>query len=242
VAIVGSSSGAIFGVDHQSGVEVWKATLRSGERVLTYVGAVVDDTVYVAFTDLDANAGGLAAVDTRSGAILWQNWLPHNVDPTSPTSTIDPVVSGTVVIAGARDGPIYGLDRATGVLRWKSPEIPTPADSNPQTIRDVRYLASNGQTVFAGSSSGVVVAIDGESGAERWRSKRQQSGTAAWVWSADNTVFVLHPLGQLTVLDANTGSVRWSIADGHHFSVGAAFDGNIAFLGGSRGVYALRND
>jgi glucose dehydrogenase len=168
--------------------------------------------------------------------------LPHHVDPTGPTATIDPVVAGSVVVAGARDGPIYAFDRITGALRWKAPPLPVVGGTTPALIRDVRPLATCDNRIFAGSTSRIVVALDPEDGREIWRTEASPWGGAAWVWCGDSTVFVFRPGGQLEAYDAATGRRRWGITEGYHFSFGGATDGNRLYVGGLYGLYALRNE
>jgi len=151
-------------------------------------------------------------------------------------------VAGSVVVAGARDGPLYGFDRATGDVRWSVPPLPFPHVTDPALIRDIHWLASCNGLVFVGSSSTIVLAIEPETGLERWRTPLSLS-SAEPVWCDDRSVLVMRPLGGIEVLNLVDGTTRWELrVPEYDFFYGALSDGARLYVGGLEGVYALRND
>ena len=242
----GSSNGWLFAVDVETGQQQWRTRLGTG-TFLTWASVVVDGTLYVGSTDFDIAPnnepqGSVAALDALTGAVSWQREIPHHVDPSGPTATITPVVAGDVLVAGARDGPVYAFDRASGSIRWKMQPFPIPQASIPAHIRDVHALATCGDVVFVGSTSTLVAALDARSGQEFWR-------TAGSLASADGvscdgrSVFVMRPLGGLQVIDAATGQERWEIGyPDNDFWTGVLTEGDRVYGGGMEGLYALRYD
>jgi outer membrane protein assembly factor BamB len=240
-----SSNAYIFAVDIVTGQERWRTRLLDGGTMVgTYLGGTLDGTLYVSFSDLgqslrDQPLGGVAALDALTGSVKWLRMLPHDVEPDGPTATIDPVAIGSVVVAGARDGPLYAFDRLTGDLRWKAPALPALAPGSP-VQRDVRHLAACAGMVFSGSDTGILVALDAETGDELWRLP-QRLGSHAGVACDARFVYAFYAYGQLEAFDAQAGRLRWGINEPrtYNFFHGGITDAQLLFAGGTRGVYAL---
>lgn len=246
LVVGGSSSGHVYAVEQATGNPRWTTRLVPGDSTTVYRPTVVGDAILVTFTDFtvapnDEPQGGVAAVAASTGAIKWLRMLPHNVDNNGPTATLEPAVAGSVVAAAARDGPVYGLDLETGEIRWKAPALPTPGASSAAMIRDLRPLTSNSTSIFVGSSAQLVIALDPATGVELWRMPTPLGSHGTFLWCDERSVYVFYPGGQLEVLDAATGKRRWALTDGN-FLVGPAIDGDRLYVGGTRGLYALRNN
>jgi outer membrane protein assembly factor BamB len=247
LVFAGSSNGYVFAVEISTGQVRWSRQLGLSSQYGVFTSPVVDGTLYVTTVDFDIASngepqGGVAAIDALTGEVVWNREIPHHVDPTGPTATISPVVASSVVVAGSRDGPLYAFDRATGAVRWKHAPLPTHA-TNPAAIRDIHWLAScSGKVYFGTSSSTLVAAVDPETGSELWRTA-PSTASAEPVWCDNEVVIVMRPLGGIEVLDAATGSKRWELRfPQFDFFYGSLSDGELLYVGGLEGVYALYRD
>ncbi len=237
----GSSNGYAYGVDLITGTQRWVTRLSTSSKFGLWISPIVDGTLYVGTTDFDNGLrGGVAALDALSGQLLWASSLPWNVDSTAPTATIDPVVVGSVVVAGARDGPLYAFDRLTGALRWKAPALPVSGGTTPALIRDVRVLAVSGSLVLAGSTSGVLVALDPETGAERWRASMLAGGSISWLSADDSSAYAVMPYAGIQVFSTSSGATRWHLDADYHFINAVAIDSDRIYGGSHDSIAAYR--
>jgi outer membrane protein assembly factor BamB len=246
-AFTGSSNGYVFAIHAQSGELQWSTKVGVNPRTVVYLGAVVEDVLPFTMTDFDVAPNGepqgfVGAISTTTGHVLWTRPIPHHVDSNSPTASHKPVAVGSVVVAGARDGPVYAFDRSTGNLRWKYPPFSFPHVTNPALIRDIHSVAVCRGLVVIGSSSTEVAALSPETGAESWRTPLN-TASADRVWCDDEQIYVMRPLGGLEVLNVQSGRRRWELRfPRYDFFYGCLSDGDRLFLGGSEGVYALRRN
>ena len=247
VVYTGSLSNHVYALRGATGVPVWDVTVSSHPGQTRVHGpAVADGVVYAAYTDLGvpwSQAGNIVALDAATGAVLWSRVLPfHSPSPTGSNFVVaPPAVSGEVVLVGTDEGYIYGLSRAGGSILWTIPPTPpSPGNINNVPSGDIRPLVAVGSTVYAGSSTGWVVAIDVPSGTVRWTVLPQQYyGTAAWLAADDQTVYVVHPYGQMSALSAVDGSVRWQIGTKVAPALAAPAVGRgVVYFGGIDGLYA----
>jgi len=131
--------------------------------------------VYIASTN-----GILAALDARSGHVLWQ-FRAGGALFSSPS------VQNGVVYIGALDGFVYAVDAASGRLRWRSQVDSTgakiwssPAVSNGLVIIGVASTLSEKPKI-----PGEVLAFDAATGARRWRTWSEAGGTpGGGIWSS----------------------------------------------------------
>lgn len=243
LVIVGSSNGWVFAVDAANGIIRWSKRLGTVTQLLIYTAPVVDGTLYVTAVDFDSAENGqpqgfVGALDATNGALIWMRAVPRNEISIGATATIDPVVAGEVVVVGARDGPVYGFERATGALRWKMQPLVDPLQSG-----DLHFLSHCDGVIYVGSSSSTIVAaLDAATGQERWRTPKSR-GSPDRVSCDGRSVFVVRVNGGLEVLDATTGSKQWEIGyPDNDFWGGVVIDGDRVYGGGFRGLYALRYD
>lgn len=105
----------------------------------------------------------VTAVAKHDGTILWHITLPLAVSETYGKSVL---YSGGVAIVG--DDDVFGLDPATGSVRWRfTPSV----GRGPGRWR----MAARGDTVITGSSSGDIYALNAVDGRELWRSRLPDS-------------------------------------------------------------------
>jgi outer membrane protein assembly factor BamB len=180
----------VFALDLQTGATRWTRLLRArndGPNGL----AIDGDTVYGA-TDSDAFA--LRASDGRQ---LWQRHLTNRIEQfidVAPTPWKGLVLTSTVGYPRGGRGAVYGLDGATGAVRWKF-----------VTIRDPwRFPREAG-----GGGLWNPVSIDAEG-----RLYGGTSNPAPWGGTPERPNGASFPgpalyTDSLLVLDAQSGRLRW---------------------------------
>jgi len=185
-----SLSGNLVRLDRSTGQLQW----------LTEVGyegaatpAVYDETVYVTTWNPGANLGrGLAAVDAKSGDIMWQGLTDANIG-SSPAVTAD-----GVFIGGYETTTVAAFDH-DGTERWRhtlGEYASTPAVTD--------------GTIVYGAGTSRVVAYDAESGDQQWQFETDGETTTAPT-VVDDRVVVGTRAGTLYALAIENGAEDWSI-------------------------------
>jgi outer membrane protein assembly factor BamB len=137
--------GGVEALDPASGESRWRA--ETGVAGLL-PAAVADGRVVVA-------GQGAAALDADSGRALWSAELPAISAP--------PVAAGALLLLGAEDGTLHGLDAASGAPLWSYDAGSRLAA--PPALDDERH-------VLLGTGDRRVVALRADKrGEERWRFK-----------------------------------------------------------------------
>lgn len=244
--LAGSGSGHLYAIDGTTGRELWVANVTSHEGTTVYDPKVHHGVVFAAFSDfLSASngepLGGVVAIDMNSGQTLWQIGLPTNVDPKTPTAAIGVTIAGDVVVTASRDGPVYAYHVTTGALAWKSPAVPVAGALDDVDIRDIRPTTSAAGLVIVGSTNQTVQGLRPSDGTRIWSFRSDWGSITARIWSDGTDVFVMHPGGQLEVLDGATGKLKWSVVrGGYYFLTGVAYDADAIYGGGIGQLIALR--
>lgn len=142
----GSTSGALFALERESGhvrwrkeldKEVWSTPVQAGTNIVV------------------ATMGGSAYAFTSDGTQVW------NTSPASGGFAAVPAVSGGRLFVGSFDKHMYALNSTDGSVAWTS----SPADN---WLWGSARLSDDGGTVYAGSLGGTVYAFDATSGTSRW--------------------------------------------------------------------------
>lgn len=210
--VAGSSSGHVYALDLVSGQEVWRTHIVPAETVSVFRPVLSNSAVYVAFTAFNHSGsgmdrGGVASLDRQSGSVRWLKFLPVSAPALRVTATIEPALSGDVVLAGARDGPVYAFAAADGSPLWSLP--PVSGDSgSPPVVPDYRPLAGATDRFIVGTTGRTLLSVQASSGRPEW-TFRQSFGSTGWISVHGDDVFIVYGGGQLEVLDGRTGSVRW---------------------------------
>lgn len=112
------------------------------------------------------------------------------------------VVDGTVFV-GTTSGTVYAIDERDGSGKWRS--------SVEHGVRESPAVADG--TVFVRVGDAFVRAVSAETGEGRWRVKMESDGDGVRTSPTvvGNTVFAAS--AGITAVDAETGSVQWSIRD-----------------------------
>jgi len=95
-------------------------------------------------------AGGLAAVDTATGAVLWRHTFT-TMDAGAAT------VAGDVVFTSTYDGTVYALSTKTGATLWKT-KAPAGIDSFPALTRTMLIVGAGAPTSAGTAPTGEIVA------------------------------------------------------------------------------------
>ena len=157
---VGSGSGRVFSIDPPTGRTMWATDL--GARVRTTPLVTADKVI------VGTMSGHVVALSRADGHQLWkfatvgagQDFSFKHNDTRSVVT--QPIMAGGIVIAGGRDGNIYGIDLRTGEGRWRETH-----DGGSWILG----LASDGSRFYSGSGSAFIMqAADPATGKELWRS------------------------------------------------------------------------
>jgi polyvinyl alcohol dehydrogenase (cytochrome) len=165
---IGQKSGIYWALNPDNGAIVWSTVVGPGGTTGGIQwGTATDGTrIYVAITDAQhmtytlanggptINWGSWAALDPRTGKILWQ--VP---DPTP--GTVDPgavSVANGVLYAGSYSGAMYALDAGTGAILFTFASGGSVVDA-PSIVKGTVYWGSGYRTIPPGIGNNKVYAF-----------------------------------------------------------------------------------
>jgi eukaryotic-like serine/threonine-protein kinase len=245
IAIVGSTDGAVYGIDLESGSSKWKFQTKA--RV-TSSPAVHGGIAY--FESFDSN---FYALDAATGALKWKfatggekrfvakhmhGILPESEPVPDPFDVYlsSPAISGDAVFFGSGDGNVYALDAASGAVKWKF-QTGDVVHASP--------AVSDG-LVFIGSWDTYFYALDAATGAEKWKFKtgddpvfHNQIGIQSSAAVADGIVYFGCRDSKLYALDVRTGAKVWAADNKGSWVIGspAVSDGKVYFTTSDSGLF-----
>jgi outer membrane protein assembly factor BamB len=174
-----------------------------------------------------ALGGKVFCFNAATGTEAWRFRLPETRRPSFIRSS--PAAEDSVVVFGADDGCIYGLNSENGVQRWVvrtgSVVTGTPAVSN--------------GVVYAGSEDGCVYAIRSRSGEILWK---QNLGSPIFAGAAvgSGRIFIGTSDGALVGLNRTDGAVAWRFRAKSVITATPLLSGSILYIGSlDRTLYAL---
>jgi outer membrane protein assembly factor BamB len=197
---VGSGSGRLFSIDPNSGKIVWSTDLGARVRTTPLVAA---DRVIVG-----TMSGHVIAVDRHTGKRLWSFATqgaaqPFSLKQNDTRSVVTaPILAGGIVIAGGRDGNVYGINLRTGAERWRETH-----DGGSWILG----FASDPSIFYSGSGSAFIVqAANPSTGKEVWRTP---TGNAMFggVAKAGDVLVSNGSSGNLFAFDTRSGAQLWRI-------------------------------
>jgi polyvinyl alcohol dehydrogenase (cytochrome) len=188
VLLCGQKTGVMYGLDpDDGGRELWEARVGKGSGLggIEWGSATDGKNVYAANSDISTLTspgsnppppGGLAAIDIRTGKLLWKTMPPKTPCEGKPGCSGGQLAAVTaandVVFSGAMDGHLRAYAAADGRILWDfdtEPEFPTvngvPAHGGSMsgsgtTVSDRMVFVASGFTVTAGMAGNVVLAFE----------------------------------------------------------------------------------
>jgi len=163
VLLAGQKTGVMYGLDpDDGGKELWQVRIGQGSGLggIEWGSATDGKRVYAANSDISTltgaappNPGGLAAIDIRSGKLVWKTMPPEPACKGAPGCSAGQLAAVTavpgVVFSGSMDGHLRGYSAATGKIIWDFDTTP-------------RFATVNGVTAHGGSMSGSGPTVSGD--------------------------------------------------------------------------------
>lgn len=162
--------------------------------------------------------GTFFCIDPQNGEQLWSFAIPGNVAMNGIRSS--PAASGTMVIFGADDGTLYGMDTSLHKPRWTVP-TGSPIIAN---------VAIDSDMAVVGTLAGTVYAVDCETGIVRWTHNASASVYAGAVLT-QGTVLISTVGGAVMRLRMADGSTLWTQDVRGPVSGAAVAAGDYVYLG-----------
>ena len=193
------AAGQVAGFEVSTGKQV--SRFNAGQRLSGGVGASGS------LVTVGTSRGEVLAFDA-GGKLLWKTQLAGEV-------LAAPAIDGTLVVARAGDGRIYGLDATNGSQRWLY-QRSTPALS----LRNYSSAVVERGAVFAGFPGGRLVALTASTGAVGWDSvvalprgttelERVADVMGAPMIDGDRVCAVAYQ-GRVACFDTQSGTTIWA--------------------------------
>jgi len=167
--------------------------------------AYADESIYVGVMGLYNTTSqisfhapyGILSLDAVTGTERW-------FFPTGGSVAASPAVLGPNLIATAKDGMVYALNRSTGALVWQA-----------SVDAGISSPAVLGGTVFVGGGAfggpGRVVALNSLDGSVKWSFTPNGPVQSSLTYAGGRVVFATNEdHGTIYALDAATGALAWS--------------------------------
>jgi polyvinyl alcohol dehydrogenase (cytochrome) len=189
VLLCGQKTGVMYGLDpDDGGKELWQARIGKGSGLggIEWGSATDGKYVFAANSDIStltavpgappAEPGGLAAIDIRTGKLIWKT-MPPKTDCTgkagcSGGQLAAVTVANDVVFSGAMDGHLRAYGAADGKILWDYDTQPVVKTVNGveahggsmsgggATVSGRMVYVASGFTVTAGMPGNVVLAFE----------------------------------------------------------------------------------
>lgn len=198
LVIIGAGDGAVYALDLRTGAQRWRAATRGRVRSTPAVhgGLVVAGSFDARVYAFDLETGAERWVGRPAGdTLVSARW---GFDRRAVQGS--PAIMGDAVFIGSRDGALYGIELATGQLRFRATHRGSWVIGSP-AVREGR--------AYVGSSDGRFVhGVDVRTGADLWRYPTRDNVLSSPLLAGDQLIFGTFD-GQLVGLDAGTGRRRW---------------------------------
>ena len=208
---VSYDDGKVYALDAKTGTKKWSIVL--AEYSLS--NPVVINNILYTSVGTSGTSGIVYALDAATGQIKWKQ--------ASNVSGSDVCVSNDLVFVVNGDFGITALDANTGVLKWKVGDDKNSPDRNKQTTL-------NGILYTTTYSSLSIVAMDAKTGVRKWITKNTSKNyTQGSPIGVDGLIYTVDAGGTCYALDADTGTIKWSVADFALFDVGPIVANNLVY-------------
>ncbi|MCC7200362.1 MAG: PQQ-binding-like beta-propeller repeat protein [Gammaproteobacteria bacterium] len=213
----------VRGLQASDGKELWRTRFRDARQPLQLHAAeagaksgsrqdlsghqeplVAEGVMYVPFD-------GIAALDLGSGRVLWDRRF-QTADKDYKRAYPAPLLDGSLVLAGGRDGVLYALETSSGAVRWQSPRVKSGLVSELVATGDTVYARLGGN--FYSQKAGRftldapvgVVAINKADGAQRWAYLGAKDGITNLVYDPARKVLAFADAYSLIGLQSGPGA------------------------------------
>ncbi|GAB2596817.1 hypothetical protein GCM10027190_51140 [Spirosoma areae] len=189
----------IFCYDAASSEKKWSIQGPENGSVGDVNPVVTDGSVYyVRSPKTGGNANVIAAIDAKTGKLLWE----YPVENAASIKSSMTVADG--VLYGSAKNDVFAIDAKTGAKKWNKTLTET-------LTNDVNtgVTVGNGLVflVSTGSSTNKVIALDANTGDTKWTSNQ----------TADSFRAIIYANGVLytgkAAIDASTGGIKWQLKD-----------------------------
>ncbi len=235
-------------IDGKTGETVWSRSMSEEYGMLSTYGGrtntpvifenlVIISGVTTGWDETARPAHRFYAFDKRTSELVWvASTRPLPEDTTYSTPTIAVIDGQQVLVAGAGDGTIHGIQPRTGKVLWQEVLSRRGVNSSPTVDRNGNVYASHGEENPEGTMMGAAVKINGNfasldsASAEVWRTEELTIGKSSPLL-VDNRLYVVEDSSRLHVLNAETGELI-----GKPLKLGTAMRGSLLYADGK--IYA----
>jgi polyvinyl alcohol dehydrogenase (cytochrome) len=145
----GQKSGIYYALDPDNGAVEWQRQVGPGSTLggMEWGSASDGKRIYVQIANQNGisyaagSAGSWAALDPKTGKILWQTPDPNGAIDLGPVTVANGVVYGASMAVGATDKTLFALDAATGKVIW-SFAAGSSVNAGATTVNGVVYWGS----------------------------------------------------------------------------------------------------
>ncbi|PAY20487.1 serine/threonine protein kinase [Rhodopirellula sp. SM50] len=225
----------------QTGQTLWSRSLSEEFGMLSTYGGrtntpvVFEDLVIISgvttgWDETARPAHRFLAFDKSTGVLAWiTSTRPLPEDTTYSTPVITNINGQDVMIAGAGDGFLYGMQPRTGKILWSQPISRRGINTSAVVDDNGQVYTAHGEENPTGTAMGAVVRIDATrasletASAEVWRTPELTVGKSSPLL-VDGRLYVVEDSSHLHVLDAETGN---EIGDG--LKLGTSMRGSLIY-------------
>ncbi|MCC9602355.1 PQQ-binding-like beta-propeller repeat protein [Stieleria sp. JC731] len=240
-------------IDAVDGQTQWSRSLSEEFGMLSTYGGrtntpvIYDDLVIISgvTTGWDTTARPthrFFAFDKSDGRLVWiSETRPLPEDTTYSTPIVRDFNGQVLLVGGAGDGDIYGIQVRTGKTVWHQPISRRGINTSPTVSTEGTIFIGHGEENPQGTAMGAVVAIDGNAAAagsenvELWRTPEIMNGKSSPLLVEDaelgSRLYVVEDSSRFHILDAATGEEI-----GRPIKLGTAMRGTLLYADGK--IYA----
>jgi len=235
-------------IDGETGQTLWSRSLSEEFGMLSTYGGrtntpvVFENLVIISgvTTGWDATARPahrFLAFDKMDGRLVWiTSTRPLPEDTTYSTPVIRMVNGRAVMVAGAGDGFVYGMQPRTGKVIWKEAISRRGINTTAAVGDDGRVYLAHGEENPEGTAIGAIVAVDANAAsidsvsAPLWRTEELMVGKSSPLL-IDGRLYVVEDSSRMHVVDTQTGELI-----GKPLKLGTSMRGSLLYVDGK--IYA----
>ncbi len=208
----------------ESGELVWEHSMSEEYGMLSTYGGrtnfpvVFEDLVIISgvmtgWGDWAVPAHRYVAFDKYTGAAVWRLSTALRPEDTTYSTPVFTVINGqAVMVIGAGDGAIYGVQPRTGKVLWKYQASTRGINTTPLVVDGIVYTGHAEQNFADTSILGSIFAFDASQSGDitedklLWKINERAIGRSSPI-KVGNRIYAIEDGGSLLVIDAATGEV-----------------------------------